>query len=254
MLDILNKGVDTHVGPTCISETPKFSELAYQLIYSLCANNGTSTPTLRYLRTSHDFLYRHLQHVPFSNLVSMETEAGEPSVPVTSVLNQQSWLLKAAAIELRLTALGRQRSHTQRLLSLLFHEPSLPAIMSLMSGPDFLSRQLDTDLSTVDRNETGLQSSVYAGEASTTQRRKVLSIIESVDFSQEFPPRLQLNYFDVTVMEKAITSCEERSEESGVLYCNVPKLHKLLMTEVSGVQGTATAGQKNFLLQVHVGL
>ena len=34
-------------------------------------------------------------------------------------LLSQSWLLKTVAIELRMTALNRQRSHTQRLLNLL---------------------------------------------------------------------------------------------------------------------------------------
>ncbi|KAJ7377332.1 hypothetical protein OS493_029691 [Desmophyllum pertusum] len=119
VLDILNRGVDTHHGPSCVTETSKFAELAYQLIYSLCANKDTATPTLRYLRTSHDFLYRHLQHLPFKNLVSMDTVEGQTPVPMLTAVSQQSWLLKTAAIELRMTAQGRQRSHAQRLLGLL---------------------------------------------------------------------------------------------------------------------------------------
>lgn len=34
-------------------------------------------------------------------------------------LNQQAWLLKAVAVELRMTAINRQRSHVQRLIKLL---------------------------------------------------------------------------------------------------------------------------------------
>lgn len=37
----------------------------FQVIYQLCANTDTSGPTMRYLRTSQDFLYSHLQHLPF---------------------------------------------------------------------------------------------------------------------------------------------------------------------------------------------
>lgn len=38
------------------------------------------------------------------------------------LLNQQSWLLKAVATEIRLTAINRQRSHLQRLLRLLLED------------------------------------------------------------------------------------------------------------------------------------
>ena len=35
-------------------------ELGYELIYKLCHNDETSGPALRYLRSSHDFIYRQL--------------------------------------------------------------------------------------------------------------------------------------------------------------------------------------------------
>ncbi|MEQ2164734.1 hypothetical protein GOODEAATRI_009837, partial [Goodea atripinnis] len=35
------------------------------VIYQLCASPDTSGPTMRYLRTSQDFLFSHLQHLPF---------------------------------------------------------------------------------------------------------------------------------------------------------------------------------------------
>lgn len=38
------------------------------------------------------------------------------------LLNQQSWLLKAVAVEIRLTSVNRLRSHTQRLLRLLLED------------------------------------------------------------------------------------------------------------------------------------
>jgi len=122
ILQVLNSGVDTQRGPSCITEAPHFAELSYKLIYHLCANKDTSMPTLRYLRTTHDFLYQHLQHMPFRDLVAMEIEEG--TVSPLRVMNQQSWLLKTTAIELKIAAQSRQRSHTQRLLGLLLKEPS----------------------------------------------------------------------------------------------------------------------------------
>ena len=244
VLDILNRGVDTHHGPSCVTETPKFAELAYQLIYSLCANKDTATPTLRYLRTSHDFLYRHLKHLPFKNLVSMDTNEVQTPIPVLTIVSQQSWLLKTTAIELRMTAQGRQRSHAQRLLGLLMGEPSAQAVLG-MHLPELVPRRLEDDFTTADTNHV-----MYPNMGQVQTRRKLLSILESIEFSQDVPPPLQLNYFDVAITEKAIASCEQKSEDTGVMFCNVPVLHKLLMGEISGVQGTATAGQRNFLLQV----
>ncbi len=65
VLALLDRGVGGRFGPACLYETPRLAEVAYQLLYVLSANKDTSGPTLRYLRTAHDFLHRHLQHVPF---------------------------------------------------------------------------------------------------------------------------------------------------------------------------------------------
>lgn len=65
ILSLLEQGVEGGHGPRCLHEMPCFAELAYQLIYKLCASRDTSAPTLRYLRTTHDFLYQQLRHLPF---------------------------------------------------------------------------------------------------------------------------------------------------------------------------------------------
>lgn len=246
VLDLLNKGVDTRHGPSCVTETPKFAELAYQLIYSLCANKDTATPTLRYLRTSHDFLYQHLQHLPFKKLVSIGSDGEQPTLPMQTIASQQSWLLKTAAIELRMTAQGRQRSHAQRLLGLLMGEHSaLRPNLGTSQFQEMVPRRLEDDFTSADTSQAG-----YADMGQSQTRRKLLAILESVDFTQDVPPALQLNYFDAGVTEEAIASCEQKAEDIDVMFCNVPVLHKLLMTEITGVQGTATAGQRNFLIQV----
>ena len=247
VLDILNREVDTHRGPSCVTDAPKFTELAYQLVYNLCANKDTAIPTLRYLRTSHDFLYQHLQHLPFRNLANMNMGEGQPPVPMLTIVNQQSWLLKTAAIELRMTAQGRQRSHTQRLLTLLMGEPSAQTLMGMTHFPEVVPRRLEDDFTAADTSHGG-----YPGMGQTQTRRKLLAILESVEFCQDVPPLLQLNYFDMAVTEEAIASCEQKAEDGGVTLCNIPVLHKLLMSEIIGAQGTATAGQRNFLLQVSV--
>jgi hypothetical protein len=70
ILCVLEIGVGSKSGPACLYDTPILAELCYHLIYMLCANKDTSDPTMRYLRTTHDFFYRHLQHLPFSQVES----------------------------------------------------------------------------------------------------------------------------------------------------------------------------------------
>ena len=65
LLNMLQQGVDTGSGPQCLHNTPCLAELGYQLVYKLCAVHDTSAPTLRYLRTTYDFLYQQLRHLPF---------------------------------------------------------------------------------------------------------------------------------------------------------------------------------------------
>lgn len=178
-------------------------------------------------------------------------EIGEGLVPSLSVMNQQSWLLKTAAIELKVTAQSRQRSHTQRLLALLLNEPSALGSLTSSLMPD-LSRTVNEDPTAMNISQSLYQTSLYGAEPSTNplqMRRKILSLLDSVEFTQEFPDVLQLNYFDQGVTERVIASCEQKSDETGVVYCNVRELHRLLNNEISSAQGAATAGQKNFLLQ-----
>ncbi|KAK3098344.1 hypothetical protein FSP39_018633 [Pinctada imbricata] len=113
ILTILMSGVGTHSGPDCLTSTPRLAELSYKLLYLLAANKDTSAPTLRYLRSSRDFLYRQLHHLPFRKQQNK-----------SSITSSQSWLMKVVSIELRLTSLNRQRSHTQRLMRLLLDDTS----------------------------------------------------------------------------------------------------------------------------------
>uniref|UniRef100_A0A7M4FQN5 Nucleoporin 205 n=1 Tax=Crocodylus porosus TaxID=8502 RepID=A0A7M4FQN5_CROPO len=198
ILNILEKGTETRNGPVAVQESPHLAELCYQLIYQLCACSDTSGPTMRYLRTSQDFLFTQLQHLPFS---IKEHEI--------STLNQMSWLMKTAAIELRVTSLNRQRSHTQRLLHLLLDD--MPVKSYLV-------------------------------------RRKILSILDSIDFSQEIPEPLQLDFFDRAQIEQVIANCEHKNARGQVI-CNVKYLHRVLVAEVNALQGMAAIGQRPLLME-----
>lgn len=51
-------------------------------------------------------------------------------------------------------------------------------------------------------------------------RRKILSILDSIDFSQDIPEPLQLDFFDRTQIEQVIANCEHKNAR-GQVVCNV---------------------------------
>ncbi|XP_027698133.1 nuclear pore complex protein Nup205 isoform X1 [Vombatus ursinus] len=223
ILNILEKGTEGRTGPIAVRESPQLAELCYQVIYQLCACSDTSGPTMRYLRTSQDFLFSQLQHLPFSN---REYEI--------SMLNQMSWLMKTASIELRVTSLNRQRSHTQRLLHLLLDDmPVKPYSADGEGGIEDENRSV---------------SGFLHFDTATKVRRKILSILDSIDFSQEIPEPLQLDFFDRAQIEQVIANCEHKNLR-GQTVCNVKLLHRVLVAEVNALQGMAAIGQRPLLME-----
>ncbi|XP_053318181.1 nuclear pore complex protein Nup205 [Spea bombifrons] len=223
ILNILEQGTKERAGPTAVWDTPQLAELCYQVIYQLCACMETSGPTMRYLRTSQDFLYTQLQHLPFS--------VKEHEI---SALNQMSWLMRTASIELRITSLNRQRSHTQRLLHLLLND--MPAKPHAADGE-----------ASMDEESRVFGVSFYS-DVTSKVRRKILNILASIDFSQEIPEPLQLDFFDRNQIEQVIANCEHKNRR-GQTVCNVKLLHRVLVAEVNALQGMAAIGQRPLLME-----
>ncbi|XP_030645807.1 nuclear pore complex protein Nup205 [Chanos chanos] len=223
ILSLLQRGSERRSGPLLTQQAPHLAELCYQVIYLLCACSETSGPTMRYLRTSQDFLYSHLQHLPF-DLPGNEIAA----------LSQMSWLMKTAAIELRVTSLNRQRSHTQRLLNLLLDDQ--PHIQHTADG--------ETGMEEESRSVSGF----LHFDTVSKVRRKLLSVLDAINFSQEVPELLQLDFFERTQIEQVISNCEHVNEQ-GHTVCNVKLLHRVLVAEVNALQGMAAIGQRPLLME-----
>ncbi|XP_066540333.1 nuclear pore complex protein Nup205 [Hoplias malabaricus] len=221
ILSLLQRGSERRSGPILTHQAPHLAELCYQVIYQLCAYSDTSGPTMRYLRTSQDFLFSHLKHLPFI-LPGNEI----------ATLNQMSWLMKTAAIELRVTSLNRQRSHTQRLLNLLLDDQPHMQHADGEMGMDDESKSV---------------SSFLHFDTVSKVRRKLLSVLDAIDFSQEVPEQLQLDFFERTQIEQVISNCEHVNEQ-GHTVCNVKLLHRVLVAEVNALQGMAAIGQRPLLM------
>ncbi|NWX99773.1 NU205 protein, partial [Nothoprocta ornata] len=178
---------------------------------------------MRYLRTSQDFLFTQLQYLPFS---IKEHEM--------SALNQMSWLMKTAAIEMRVTSLNRQRSHTQRLLHLLLDDlPVKPLLADGEGGMEDESRSV---------------SGFLHFDTASKVRRKILSILDSIDFGQDIPEPLQLDFFDRVQVEQVMAKCEQKNAR-GQVTCSTKHLHRVLIAEVNSLQGMAAIGQRPLLME-----
>ncbi|XP_025098310.1 nuclear pore complex protein Nup205-like isoform X3 [Pomacea canaliculata] len=229
ILSLLEQGVEGGHGPRCLHEMPCFAELAYQLIYKLCASRDTSAPTLRYLRTTHDFLYQQLRHLPFIQ-----------SDYKVSIIPHQSWLLKTVAIELRMTALNRQRSHCQRLIRLLLGDDDTDQtqVLKPVGGEE-------SEMITWDQEQTQSSAVALIGKQ---MRNKLLSLLDTVDFTHQFPPELQLTFFDPKMIE-AVLSNHEVQDAEGVAYYDVRSLRRLLIAELDNQQGPMMSGQRPLIME-----
>ena len=170
--------------------------------------------------------------MPFPWLPDYHDDGGE-SETVMMCYNQMSWLLRSVAIELKMTLSGNQRSHAHRLASLLMKSSSTG-----LSQEELLI-------------SWGEGQGEGPGEYSSDGRRKILSLLDLMDVSLLDTPTLKLQYFDEGRTEEVVRSCERR-EEGGVAYTDVKSLHKLLMNELSGLQGAAAVSQKPYIMKVSV--
>ncbi|XP_077452437.1 nuclear pore complex protein Nup205 isoform X2 [Stigmatopora argus] len=223
ILSLLQRGTEKRSGPALTVHAPHLAELCYHVIYELCTCSETSGPTMRYLRTSQDFLFSHLQHLPFV-----------PPGDQIAALSQMSWLMKIAAIELRVTSLNRQRSHTQRLVNLLLDDQ--PLSQHAAEGESGMEE------------ETRSVSGFLHFDSVSKVRRKLLSVLDAIDFSQDMPELLQLDFFERTQIEQVISNCEHVNEQ-GHTVCNVKLFNRVLVAEVNALQGMAAIGQRPLLME-----
>jgi nuclear pore complex protein Nup205 len=238
ILDVLSEHITVQrLASSSTTHKPQLAEACYSLIYSLCSDTSTSQPTVRYLRTSHDFFYQHLESLPFPLLQSsdIQSEGIELDTGLLCLINQQAWLLKLVALELRLTAMNRQHFHTQRLITSLLSEGTLP----------FAS---DSD------QHFGLDVAFQSRSRMTGQgQNRLLRVLSIVQLNQEYPPKFELQFFDTAVIENVVTSLESSPLSGGrgeVGLCDIRSLNRVLMDELNSAQGIPIAQRSRILEEI----
>ena len=206
----------------------KLMENAYGLLYQLCYNTKTSEVFLRYLRSSGDFLCRHTAELPFYS-------------PNNShhVLNQMSGLLKSVAIEFKLTAEKNQLSQFGNLCKILLGISHNPANI-----PDNFQMELGHYQSMM-----GNDSMSQTQKKSVASKLLVCELLNALEFEMKPIDRPKWDYFDNSLMQNLLQSCEIAVPSSGVKLIDVKKIHTILKEELNSVQTTIAAGQRQYILQ-----
>lgn len=153
-------------------------------------------------------------HVQLSHLPVATPLETRGEGPV-SLLHQQAGLLQMVAVEMRVTSLAQLRSHAQRLLGLLLDE-------------------------------------AVAGERGGGVQRKVLRLLEAVDFGCPPPPPLGVVEFDQKAVERTMECCEMVEYCTGFRYTDVRGLRAVLVEELRRFSGAPTAAQRQNLVEVMV--
>ncbi|XP_024081657.1 nuclear pore complex protein Nup205-like [Cimex lectularius] len=178
-------------------------ELYYKIIYALAYNTRTSEPTLRFLRSSGNFLKRHLSALPFT------TERIDISTEIQ--LHQMSWLLKTVAIEMKVTALNQQYSQ-------------LTSMIEAFTGNS--KGDLDDDSQQMGQS---LLSSTRIDKKAGEQL--VLRLIKYMRFSVDTVPVPQFEYLDFNHVMKLVKTCEVEDGKMKVI--DVRAVHHLLEQELA---------------------
>jgi len=140
-----------------------------------------------------------------------------------ALVRQLSWLLKSVAVELRMTAVARQRSYFQGLVDALISESSV----------------IESSTST----KVSFMGSIIQN------KRRILSFLGNIEFSNREVPQLQLMHINMERLEEVISGSLIYDEPSNVHFIDVKLLHKMMMSDL-GTQGAVTAGHRPQILEV----
>lgn len=206
----------------------EFIENSYELLYKLSSNQQTSEVVLRFLRTSNDFILRHLKVLPFKNCRSYH------------VLNQMSYLLKTVSIELKFLAGNGQVSRFQILCEILLGISN--------NSKQEIPMELGHYYTTNTLNEPSLGNSGVRQRTDQNMRLLICYLLECLHFELNILSLPKLTFFDFEKIIKLFQMCEIVKYE-GPKLLNVKKLHDILHDELNIVQNTIAAGQRIAILQ-----
>ncbi|XP_017477282.1 PREDICTED: nuclear pore complex protein Nup205-like [Rhagoletis zephyria] len=199
---------------------------SYFLLYLFCSNTRTSEGMLRYLRSSNDFVCRHLKELPFKNM------------HYSNILYQTSYLLECTAIELKLASSYCQISRVQQICEIL---------VGTATNKTEDQRSINSTLF-FSHSSPLLMEHFIKSKAENIPNFLLSNILDWLMFESSDVNNPKWDFFDISLSKQIFDECESSTDE-GLLLINLPKLHKILHDELCNVQGTVVSGQRKLILQ-----
>lgn len=214
LIAILNMGLRGRSGELAVPPSPLLLESSYRLLYKLCSGPRTAAPVLRFLRAGSAFLPRHLNALPFK-------QHREPAER-----QQMAWLLKTAAVELKVCSASKLTSHLEAIFNAIVGDT-----MDDDDEPkDWNPRVLDPD---------SMSSSSLSGKRSDQRFLRLLSLIP---FQNEVQNRPDLEVYNWPDLESVFSRCEIQKEKLRTI--DIKKLHATLTEDAAPVAARAAAQRR----------
>ena len=125
VLRIVDSQIDDHSGSIWVTN-PELAWRCYSLVYALCEDPQTYPPIMTFLRSiDGSFIAKHVRHMPLWSVASIESSFADASARINAYNAGVSYLLRTAALELRLSQPSGLREPARRLLDVLFANPDV---------------------------------------------------------------------------------------------------------------------------------
>lgn len=173
----LKSGIDNSFGQQRLLQN------AYRLLYALSSNQKTSEVILRFLRSSNEFLLRHVSALPFNGYEN------------PFVLNQMTGLLKSVAIELKVTAGHSQVKQFKNLSDILLGTTEADAVQDASPERSQYFSISNTNFGRNLRND---------GAADRNAGLLVCKLLECLNFDIKPVERPKLDFFDNSLMDQLL--------------------------------------------------
>ena len=201
-------------------------ESVYHILYLLCADNKTSTPTLKLLRMHQDFFKQH------ASMCYKNMNDG------IHHLNQLSWLLSTLAIEMKMSCYTKQINYVKQLTKLLV---GVPVERVELTTDEFTLNSIEMRLA---NPEEVIRT--FTNDMSRSTENLLIQIVTRLDFSVKEVVTPQWEFFDESTLNTLLSNCQVEGNPELI---NVKKLHQILLEELHNVQGTTAIGQRQAILQ-----
>jgi len=222
------------IPPQLATTSPHLCQAAYRLIHTLASQHNTSESVLRFLRSSEDFVASQVACVPA--LLTSNSLQAEKSV---------AWLLKTAAVEIRVLASSRQHGQLGTILGLLLdaiQDTDEPELGSLAAGGG-ASTSLYSNATFSQLSRTMAHTDSQRQMDSPVSNHRLATILNSIQFEMDQLSAPTWQLFDDSQVAGVLEQCQVQGSNSATLV-DIPKLHKILAAELATIQGAAAMNQR----------